>query len=88
MKIAYICDYCPPYDRKILTKEEAEEHEKTCCWNPQNKHCSTCRLFDTIKYRATDSLGRSFTNFKLGCTGNHISINSDMIFDCVFHEEK
>lgn len=35
MKIGYICDFCPDYDRHIFTKEEAKKHEKTCHWNPQ-----------------------------------------------------
>lgn len=88
MKVGYICDHCPPYDREILTEEEVLEHEQECAWNPSNRHCLTCRLLGNVPYQAVDSMGHAFMNIGRGCTAKHKPVNTRMIFNCEFYEEE
>ena len=88
MKTAFVCDYCPDYDRSILTEEEAIAHEKICIWNPQSKHCLTCKDLGMVEYQDVYTSGKPFLNSTRGCISMHRPVNSGMISNCKFHKEE
>jgi hypothetical protein len=45
MKQVYKCDFCST----IGTKAQIREHEVKCIFNPENKHCYSCKNFKNFR---------------------------------------
>lgn len=71
MKQVYMCDFCSEHSEN---KKVIIEHEEECSFNPKNKHCYSCKNYNS---NHSDIFGDSPT-----CS------SSGDIFDIVENENK